>query len=85
MTQKWILSPELQLDFFSKDDASRGVGQGLSEMELGLRLRYEISRKFAPFLGVNWTQQFAKTADFSRNLDESSSNTQWLLGIQAWW
>lgn len=53
-TQKLILSPEVEMNLYSKDDEAVGIGSGFSDMELGLRLRYEIRREFAPYIGVNW-------------------------------
>jgi copper resistance protein B len=53
-------------------------------MELGLRLRYEIRREFAPYIGVNWSKSFGKTADFAKNEGEDTSDVQFVLGIRAW-
>ena len=53
-------------------------------MELGLRLRYEIRREFAPYIGVNWTRKFGKTADFARDEGEDTSDFQFVAGIRAW-
>jgi copper resistance protein B len=47
LTQKWVLSPEIEVNWFSEDDDELGIGSGLAEIEAGLRLRYEISREFA--------------------------------------
>jgi copper resistance protein B len=83
-TQKWVLSPELTMNLYSKDDEARGIGSGLSDMSLGLRLRYEIRREFAPYVGVNWSKQFGDTADFAEAEDEETSDTQIVAGIRAW-
>ncbi|WP_029131865.1 copper resistance protein B [Sedimenticola selenatireducens] len=83
-TQKLILSPEIEMNFYSKDDEEVGVGSGLSDMELGLRLRYEIQREFAPYIGVNWTKKFGQTADFARDEGEDTSDVQFVIGIRAW-
>ncbi|MEW8024992.1 MAG: copper resistance protein B [Candidatus Thiodiazotropha sp.] len=84
LTQKWILAPELTLDLHSKDDDELGIGSGLSDMSLGLRLRYEIRREFAPYIGVNWSKKFGKTADFAEDEGEDTSDTQIVAGIRAW-
>ena len=63
ITQKWVLSPELEMNLYSEDDEEVGIGSGLSDMELGLRLRYEIRREFAPYIGINWSKSFGQTAD----------------------
>lgn len=83
-TQKLILSPEIELNLYSKDDEEVGIGSGLSDMELGLRLRYEIRREFAPYMGVNWAKKFGDTADFAKEEGEETSDVQFVLGFRAW-
>ena len=83
-TQKLVLSPEIELNAYSKDDEAVGIGSGLSDMALGLRLRYEIRREFAPYIGVNWTKKFGQTADFARADGEDTSDVQIVAGIRAW-
>jgi copper resistance protein B len=83
-TQKLILSPEIEMNLHTKDDVDTGIGSGLSDMELGLRLRYEIRREFAPYIGVNWSKKFGRTADFARDEGEDTSDVQIVAGIRAW-
>lgn len=84
LTQKLILTPEVEINVYSKSDQATGVGSGLSNIELGLRLRYEIRREFAPYIGVNWSKKFAETADFSRLEGEEVSDAQFVVGVRAW-
>ncbi|MDH5599938.1 MAG: copper resistance protein B [Gammaproteobacteria bacterium] len=84
ITQRWVLSPEFSLNIHSKDDEARGVGSGLSDTQLGLRLRYEIKREFAPYIGVNWNKKYGNTATFAKNDGEEVSSTQFVAGIRAW-
>jgi len=84
LTQKTVLSPEIELNFHGKDDAAVGVGSGLSDVSFGLRLRHEFKREFAPYIGVEWTKKFGNTADFARDEGEDISDTQLVLGIKAW-
>ena len=83
-TQKLILSPEIEMSIYSEDDEEVGIGSGLSEMELGLRLRYEIKRELAPYIGVNWTKKFGQTADYARDEGEETSDVQFVIGIRSW-
>lgn len=83
-TQQLVLSPELEVNFHSKDDPEVGVGSGLSDLELGLRLRYEIRREFAPYIGVNWTRKFGQTADYAREEGEDPDDVQLVVGVRAW-
>ena len=84
LTQKWVLGPEFSMNLYSKDDEERGVGSGLSDTTLGLRLRYEIRREFAPYVGINWSKQYGDTADFTQAEGGDVSDTQWVVGIRAW-
>ncbi|OUR74006.1 copper resistance protein CopB [Methylophaga sp. 42_8_T64] len=84
LSQKWILSPEIEANFFSKNDEDVQTGSGLSGLSAGLRLRYEIKREFAPYLGVEWKKSFGTTADYLREHGEDRSDVQWVLGIKAW-
>ncbi len=79
LTQKLILTPSLEADFYTKDDPALRLGSGLSAMEAGLRLRYEIVREFAPYIGVTWEKTFGNTSDYNP-IDE----TNLLLGIRLW-
>ena len=83
-TQQWVLSPELVVNMHSEDDVSTGVGSGVSDLELGLRLRYEVRREFAPYIGVNWTKLFGNTADFAREEGEDTDDFQVVVGVRAW-
>jgi len=83
-TQKLILTPEIEVNIYGKDDPQTGVGSGLSSSEIGLRLRYEFRRNFAPYIGIVKTNTFNKTADYSRIEGQPVSDFQFVLGIRAW-
>jgi len=78
-TQKLILTPSLEADFYTKDDAQMNIGSGLSSVEAGLRLRYEFVREFAPYIGVTWEKTFGNTRDYNP-VDE----TNLLVGVRFW-
>ena len=84
LTQKWVLSPEATAEFHGQNDAATGAGSGLSKLSLGVRLRYEIRREFAPYIGVYWSKQYGNTADFTRADGGDVSDTQFVIGIRAW-
>jgi len=84
LTQRLILTPDFEVNFYGKDDASIGVGSGLSDAEIGVRLRYEIRREFAPYVGLNWTKVFGNTADFARINGQDISDLQLVVGLRAW-
>ena len=84
LTQQWVLSPEAEVNFYTKDDAEHEVGSGISDTQLGLRLRYEIRREFAPYVGVNWTRKYGETADHARDEGEDTNDVQLVAGIRSW-
>lgn len=84
LTQQWVLSPELELSAYGQNDQLRGQGSGLSSLEAGIRLRYEIKRELAPYVGVLWEKSFGNTADFAHAAGEKTQETQWVMGIRAW-
>jgi copper resistance protein B len=84
LTQRLVLQPELELRAYGKDDPENGVGSGLSDLELGLRLRYEIRRELAPYVGLHWERKFGGTADLARAADEDESELVFVAGLRAW-
>jgi len=79
LTQKLILTPSLEVDFYTKDDPDMNLGSGLSSAEAGLRLRYEFIREFAPYIGVTWEKTFGNTRDYNP-VDETSL----MVGVRFW-
>lgn len=84
LTQRWILQPRAELNFAAQDTADTRTGSGLSNAELGLRLRYEIKREFAPYIGVSWDRKVGKTADYARARGEDIGGATFVAGIRAW-
>ncbi len=83
-TQKLILTPEIVADFFSKSDKALDSGSGLARTEMGLRLRYEIRREFAPYIGVNWEKSYGQTADLRKAAGEKTDDVQFVAGVRIW-
>lgn len=83
-TNRLILQPLLELNVYGEDDPQRGVGSGLSTMEVGLRLRYELRREFAPYIGVTWDRKWGNTADLARLNGEAVEDMRWIAGLRIW-
>lgn len=83
-TQRLILSPKLELNFYGKNDPQRDISSGLSDVEAGLRLRYEFSRKFAPYIGVNWARRFGAHDDVMGDISLPARETTWRAGVRLW-
>ena len=83
-TQRLILQPNVEVNLYGKNDPARELGAGLSDIDIGLRLRYEIRRQFAPYVGVSWQRKFGTTADYARAAGKDTHDTQFVVGVRAW-
>lgn len=84
LTQRLILQPALEMNFSAQDVPEQRLGSGLSDIELGLRLRYEIAREFAPYVGINRERRYGATARFARAAGEGVSITSLVAGVRFW-
>lgn len=84
LSQRLILQPQLEFNFYSKSDSARRIGSGLSDIETGLRLRYEISRKFAPYVGVAYERSFGQTRRYADRDGEESARLLFVTGFRMW-
>lgn len=84
LTNRLILQPTAEANFYGKNDSERGVGSGLANTELGLRLRYEIVREFAPYIGISWSRSYGNTADMLRDEGEDVEEARFVAGIRMW-
>jgi len=84
LTQRLIFTPDIEINLYSRNDPDVGIGSGLSDIEAGLRLRYEFRREFAPYIGINWSRLFGNTADFAIIAGKDTSEAQLVIGLRAW-
>lgn len=84
LTQRLILRPELETNLYGRSDPRRRLGSGLADADFALRLRYEIRREFAPYLGVRWVHRFGATASFARADGAAATERQWVAGLRLW-
>lgn len=84
ITQRLVIQPQLELDLYGKDDPANDIGSGLSSVEVGLRVRYELIGEFAPYLGVNWERKLGDTADLARIAGEDPNEVFFVAGLRAW-
>jgi copper resistance protein B len=84
LTQRLILQPRLEVEAAAQDMPANRIGRGLGHAALDLRLRYEIAREFAPYVGVAWERSFGRTADDARAAGEDRSAARFALGVRAW-
>lgn len=84
LTQKLILQPRVEANAYGKPDPERQLGAGLSNFVAGLRLRYEIRREFAPYVGIERAAKFGTTADYARDANEDTHETRLVAGLRFW-
>ena len=84
LTQRLILQPRAELSFSAQDIPVLETGSGLTSLQAGFRLRYEMKREFAPYIGVKYERAFGDTADFRRARAESRGGWNFLIGIRSW-
>lgn len=84
ITQRLILQPAVEANIAAQDVPELGIGSGLSDIELGLRLRYEFVREFAPYVGVNWERKLGDSARYARAAGEEASATSLVAGVRFW-
>ncbi len=84
LTQKLILQPRFETNLYGKRDPARGLGSGVSDASLGLRLRYEFRREIAPYIGIEWARKFGETEDFARAAGQDPDETRYLAGVRFW-
>lgn len=84
VTQRLILTPDVELNAYGKSDPQRRIGAGLSNAELGLRLRYEVTRQIAPYIGLDFNRRLGKTADYVRADGEAAFDRALVAGVRIW-
>lgn len=84
LTQRLILQPQIEMNFYTKDDPARATGSGLSDLDTGLRLRYELSRKFAPYIAVTYEGKYGGTARFARAAADKTGDLRFTIGLRTW-
>lgn len=88
ITNRLILQPQAELNFYSHTDAQRNVSQGFSDIDAGLRLRYEFKRKIAPYIAVTYAGHYGNTANHAANwrgtADNGPEDIRFTFGIRTW-
>ena len=84
LTNWFVLQPRAELNFAAQDVPENGIGSGLSDIELGLRLRYELRRELAPYIGVSWDKKVGDTARFAGAQGEDTGGFSFVAGLRVW-
>ena len=84
LTQRWILRPKVELNVYGSADSERHLGAGLSDAQIGIRMRYEFRREFAPYVGLDWLRLAGSTSELRRAAGGSASDLQFVAGLKFW-
>jgi copper resistance protein B len=84
LTNRLVLQPLAELELYGRADPDHGIGAGLSSLEAGLRLRYEVRREFAPYVGAAWSRRFFGTADLATAAGQATSAARLVVGARVW-
>jgi len=84
LTQRLVLQPFAEANFYGHSDPAHEIGSGLSDLEISVRLRYEAYRQFAPYVGVVWLRRFGGTADLVRAAGGEDSDLELTAGLRVW-
>jgi copper resistance protein B len=84
LAQRLVLQPRAELEFAAQNSPETRTGAGLSRSDLDLRLRYEIRRRFAPYVGVSWTHSYGRTADYLSAAGDRTRRTSFVAGLAGW-
>jgi len=83
-TNRVVLQPSVEVNLYGQTNAERGIGAGVSSFDAGLRIRYELRREFAPYLGVTWHSRFGETAGFAEAGGQSTGGRRFVAGLRLW-
>lgn len=84
LTQRLILQPRAEANIAAQRVEEFSVGSGLNNIELGIRLRYEIRRELGPYVGVSLGKSFFDTADLLRSQGRDPTRLRLVFGVRAW-
>jgi copper resistance protein B len=84
LTNRLVAQPLLELNLLGEDDPERGLGSGLTAAEIGVRVRYEVTRRFAPYVGVVYERAYGETADLRESHGEDVADTRVVAGVRTW-
>lgn len=84
LTQRLVLQPRFETSVALQEVKEFGVGEGVNAVRLGARLRYEIRRELAPYIGVTWSRKLGDTADLARKEGNDIDDFSLVAGVRLW-
>lgn len=84
LSQRLVLQPFVETNLYGRTDAQRQIGSGISDLQLSVRLRFEVRRELAPYVGLVWVRRFGSTADMVRAAGGHAGEVQLAAGLRVW-
>lgn len=84
ISQRLIVQPRVEINAAAQRVPAFGVGSGINDVNVGVRARYEFTRKFAPYVGVSWLRRTGETAALARRAGEIDGYRTIVFGLRAW-
>ncbi len=85
LTQRIVLQPRLEAQFSVQGDPKFSTGKGANQADLGVRIRYEVTREIAPYIGVTWVRKYGESADIARSEKEPDDAIAFVAGLRLWY
>ena len=85
LTNRLALRPLAELNLYGQTNVERGIGGGLSSTDVGLRMRYEVRREVAPYIGLTWNRAFGETRDLAVASGDAVSRVRFVVGLRLWY
>ncbi len=85
LTNRLVLRPLVEINLYGKSNLERGIGSGLSSTDVGVRMRYEFRREFAPYVGVTWNHAFGETRDLAGASGDTVAGLRFVAGVRLWY
>jgi copper resistance protein B len=84
LTQRLVLQPEMELNAYGRADPARDLGAGVADLEVGLRLRYELRREFAPYAGLVWVRHYGAAGNLLGAAPANQNELSLAVGLRVW-
>ncbi len=84
LSQYLFLQPRLEVNVAATEDRESGTGKGINDVQIDLRLRYQIRREIAPYIGLAWSRELGDTADFTRADGGEVDILSFVAGLRVW-
>ncbi len=85
LTNRLVVQPLIEVNVYGKSNVARGIGAGLSDTDIGLRLRYEFRWEVAPYIGVTWRNAFGETRDLAQAAGDTIGGARFVAGVRLWY